>query len=88
MPLYLDADMTWNRFGHTIERRNDSASKLLRLENELAQKTQFADRLQILLRARAARIDQLNATIDWLRQQNKALDEEADRLAELVKLAP
>jgi hypothetical protein len=40
--------------------------------------------LKFLLRERLNKIDQLNATIDRLREQNKRLDAEAERYAEMV----
>jgi hypothetical protein len=57
------------------------------LRHELENKEGYVDRLQFLLRERLHKIDQLNAVIDRLREQNRRLDEEAERYAEMVKLS-
>jgi exoribonuclease R len=44
-------------------------------------------KLELVVRERNQRIDQQAATIDQLREQNKRLDAENDRLAEMVKLS-
>lgn len=44
--------------------------------------------MEIALSARLTRIGELCGKIDWLRAQNRRLDEEADRLAEMIKFAP
>jgi hypothetical protein len=44
-------------------------------------------RLEVLLHERLNRIDELNAQVDRLRQQNRQLDAEADRLAEMVRFS-
>ena len=64
------------------------------LRSELRHKQDFVGRLEYLLHQRTemidalhGRIDQLNATIDRLREQNRRLDAEAERYAEMVKLS-
>jgi len=42
----------------------------------------------MLLRSRTERIDQLNGQLEQVRAQNRRLDEEAERLAEMVRLSP
>ena len=48
----------------------------------------YADRLEVLLRARTERMDELANTIATLREQNRRLNEEADHLAEMVRMSP
>ena len=57
------------------------------LHSELRHQQDFVGRLKFLLRERLNKIDQLNATIDRLREQNRRLDAEAERYAEMVKLS-
>jgi chromosome segregation ATPase len=45
--------------------------QLVRLRTELTNKQQYAGRLEVLLRERMERIDELNATIERLREQNR-----------------
>ena len=61
---------------------------VIRLRREVETKQGANGRLKLLLRERLARIDELTGTIDRLRDQNRRLDEEADRLAEMVRLSP
>ena len=55
------------------------------LKRELENKQGAVGRLELLLHERLDKIDQLNATIDRLRDQNRRLDEEAERLVEIIK---
>ena len=72
-----------------LQRQLDAAQlKLLKTHAELEHKTQCVSRLEILVAERNACIDALHGRIDALREQNKRLDQEADRLAEMVRLAP
>ena len=57
------------------------------LHTELQHQQDFVSRLKFLLSERLNKIDQLNATIDRLREQNRRLDAEAERYAEMVKLS-
>lgn len=45
-------------------------------------------RLHILMRECTERIDELTATIDQLREQNRRLDQECEHLAAMVKHQP
>jgi hypothetical protein len=45
-------------------------------------------RLQYLLLERTHRIDELNGKIDQLREQNRRLDAEAERLVDMIRLSP
>jgi hypothetical protein len=55
------------------------------LHTELRHQQNFVSRLKFLLSERLNKIDQLNATIDRLREQNRRLDAEAEHYAEMVK---
>jgi hypothetical protein len=57
------------------------------LRRELENKGGHVARLKFLLSERLNKIDQLNATIDRLREQNRRLDAEAERYAEMVRLS-
>ena len=57
------------------------------LHSKLRHQQDFVSRLKFLLSERLNKIDQLNATIDRLREQNRRLDAEAERYAEMVKLS-
>ena len=82
--------MPWKPKPVTDLRRQLNAAqlKLLKANAELEHKTQCVSRLEILVAERNACIDALHGRIDALREQNKRLDQEADRLAEMVRLAP
>jgi hypothetical protein len=72
-----------------LQRQLDAAQlKLLRANAELEHKAQCVTRLEILVAERNACIDALHGRIDRLREQNRRLDEEADRLAEMIRFAP
>jgi hypothetical protein len=72
-----------------LERNIDELrTENIRLRREVSNKEQYIGRLKVLCHERTTRIDDLRATIDQLRQQNRRLDAEADRLAEMVRLAP
>jgi hypothetical protein len=57
------------------------------LHSELRHQQDFVSRLKFLLGERLNKIDQLNATIDRLRDQNKKLDAENEHLCEMVRLS-
>ena len=59
---------------------------VIQLRHQLETRENAVRRLEILARARSTRIDNLTGTIDQLRDQNRRLDAEADRLAEMVRL--
>jgi hypothetical protein len=67
-----------------LEQENNALkTTIVCLRRELENKGGHVERLKFLLTERLNRIDQLTATIDRLREQNKRLDQEADRLAEM-----
>jgi hypothetical protein len=57
------------------------------LHSKLRHQQEFVGRLKFLLSERLNKIGQLNATIDRLREQNKRVEAEANRYAEMVKLS-
>jgi len=68
-----------------LQRQNDGLrSELIKLRRELMIKTQYAERLEFLLRERMERIDELTATVDQLRERNKRLEAEAEHFAAMV----
>ena len=72
-----------------FQRQADSLkTQLVCLRSELAGKQGHVNRLEFLLCERSRRIDELNGKIDALRNQNRRLDAEAERLAEMVRLPP
>jgi hypothetical protein len=56
----------------------------MRVREQLTDKTQYAERLQYLLRQRSETVDALRGTIDLLRQRNQKLGLENDCLAALL----
>jgi hypothetical protein len=82
--------MPWKpRAPSDLQRQLDATQlKLLKANAELEHKTRCVSRLEILVAERNACIDTLRGTINQLREQNRRLDEEADRLAEMVRFAP
>ena len=60
---------------------------VIRLKHDLTQKSGYAATLELVLRQRAETIDQLNARLEQVREQNRRLDAEAERLAEMVRLS-
>jgi hypothetical protein len=82
--------MPWKPRAPTdLQRQLDATQlKLLRANAELEHKTQCVQRLEILVAERNACIDALHGRIERLREQNRRLDEEADRLAEMIRFAP
>jgi hypothetical protein len=57
------------------------------LHSKLRHQQDFVSRLKFLLSERLSKIDQLNATIDRLRDQNRKLDAENEHLCEMVRLS-
>jgi hypothetical protein len=60
---------------------------VIQLRHQLTTKTGYAATLELVLRQRAETIDQLNARLEQVREQNRRLDAEAERLAEMVRLS-
>jgi hypothetical protein len=71
---------------YEVRSSNGLGSQVVRLQNALADKSAYANRLEGLLRARTARIDELNGRLEQARAQNQRLDQECERLCEMVKL--
>jgi hypothetical protein len=59
----------------------------IRLRREAANKDLYIGRLKVLCHERTARIDDQRGRIEQLQERNRCLDEEAERLAEMVKLS-
>jgi chromosome segregation ATPase len=69
-------------------RRSDGVGwQLVKLQDELANKTHHVAKLETLLRARTARIDELTSRLEQVRAANARLDRECERLVEMVKLS-
>jgi hypothetical protein len=72
-----------------LKRENDELGvKLVRLREALDTSERRRQTLEIVLTARLNRIGELNDRLERARAQNRQLDEENDRLAEMVRLAP
>ena len=70
-----------------LKRENDVlALKLCRLNYEFSNKQDYTNKLEVLLRERLQRIDELNGKLEQARAQNRRLDEENERLVEMVRL--
>jgi regulator of replication initiation timing len=68
-----------------LQKENDALrTEIVKLRHELTTKKHYAERLEVLLRERMERIDELYATIDQLRERNKRLEAEADHLATII----
>src|SRR5215469_9522801 len=86
------AAMPWNRRRARLneiqlQRTNGTLStQLLQLREQLRNKETYAAGLEILLRQRNARIDQLTAQVDQLRQHSRHADEEAEHMAMFIGL--
>jgi uncharacterized protein HemX len=73
---------------HEVRRGNTLGSQVVRLQDALAAKAAYANRLEGLLRSRSAQIDELNGKVEQLRAANARLDAEAERYAKMVGLSP
>lgn len=72
-----------------LTRENDTLkTEIIGLRHKLTAKQDHVQRLEYLLCARLTRIDALNNRIAQLRDQNKRLDEEAERLVAMMQLTP
>ena len=84
--------MPWNRRRARLneiqlQRTNGALStQLLQLREQLRNKESYAAGLEILLRQRNERIDQLTAQVDQLRQHSRHADEGAEYMAMFVGL--
>jgi len=59
-------------------------AQLVRLQNELADKKHYAAKLELVLRERTERIDELANAVAVLREQNRRLDDEAERYFQML----
>jgi hypothetical protein len=82
--------MPWKsrRLDPLEKENNQLRTTIVCLRTELRQKQDFVGRLEYLLHQRTEMIDALHGRIEQLKEQNKRLDAEADRLAEMVRLSP
>ena len=84
------AAMPWNRRRARLnevqlQRTNGALStQLLQLREQLRNKESYAAGLEILLRQRNERIDQLTAQVDQLREHGRHTHEEAQHMAMFV----
>jgi septal ring factor EnvC (AmiA/AmiB activator) len=69
---------------HLIKENDGLRTDIVGLRRELANKQDYASRLEVLLRERMERIDQLIAQVDQLREQIKRLDQENEHLAAII----
>jgi predicted nuclease with TOPRIM domain len=69
-----------------LKRDNDAlALQLVRLREQLRNKEHYASGLEVLLRERLARIDELHGKLEQLREHVKRLDAENDHLAAMMR---
>ena len=72
-----------------LKRSNDAlALQLLRVREQLQNKEHRCSGLEMILRERLKRIDELNAKLEQARTVNHRLEEECERLVEMVRLPP
>jgi hypothetical protein len=72
-----------------LERKNhELAVRLLRVREALEISERRRTGLEIVLTARLNRISELNDRLERVRAQNRALDGECERLAEMIRLTP
>ena len=72
-----------------LEKENNALKTVIvRLRTDVRNREGQIHRLELVLRQRSERIDELTGKVDRLRDQNRKLDEENDRLAEMVRLSP
>ena len=72
-----------------LQKANDGLrTEIVNLRHELTNKQGYAERLEVLLRERLERIDDLTARIDELRERNKRLEAEAEHLAKIAADRP
>lgn len=70
-----------------LQRENDGLRTIIVcLKRELENRQGAVGRLELLLRERIERIDELNGRIEQLRNQNRRLDEENEHLVEMMRL--
>jgi hypothetical protein len=86
--------MPWKSFEPRINPRKLRAENsrltvaLARTQEQLQVSERLRKGMAVVLNTRSTRISNLNAKIEQLREQNRQLDQEADRLVEMMKLVP
>ena len=73
---------------HLLRENDGLRTEIVRLRHDLTNKQNHVSRLEVLMRERSERIDELNGKIDRLREQNKRLEQENEHLVEMVRLPP
>jgi hypothetical protein len=72
-----------------LERENDTLKTIIVcLRADVRNRENQIHRLELVLRQRSERIDELTGKVDRLRDQNRKLDEENEHLCEMVRLSP
>lgn len=69
---------------HLLKEIDGLRTEIVRLRHELTNKTQYAERLEVLLRERMERIDELTAKLEQAREQNRKLEAEAEHLCQML----
>jgi hypothetical protein len=68
-----------------LEREVDTLKiTVIQLRRDLTNKTGYATRLELVLRQRMERIDQLNGQLEQVREQNRRLDAEAEHYFQML----
>lgn len=72
-----------------LRKENDGLrTVIICLKHEIENKQGAVNRLEVLLRERLTKIDNLAATVERLRDQNRRLDAENEHLVEMMRLPP
>jgi hypothetical protein len=87
-----------DRFSYRWRSRPDAAAlehsvdqlrtTVIQLRRDLTDKEGYAAKLELVVRQRSRTIDTLRSKLEQVREQNRRLNAEADRLAEMVRFAP
>ena len=64
------------------------STQLVRLQHELETKNGYIGKLEILLRERLTRIDELTGKLEQSREQIRRLDRECEHLADMIRIMP
>jgi len=73
---------------HLIKENDSLKTTIVCLRRDLTDKEGHVGRLEFLLHEWMERVDELNAKIEQLRDQNRRLDQENEHLVEMVRLPP
>ena len=63
-------------------------TEIVKLRHELTSRQQYAERLEVLLRERLTRIDELTGKLEQSREQIRRLDRECEHLADMIRILP